>query len=236
MPMPAGLPIASDPIAFAPDALTALPTLPVLPSLLGQAFPIIRKPMWRTRKPEAISGQQTARADWPFPRYQWTLAHSVLREGNVSGQVLAEMSTLYNFFMFQQGGWNAWLYKDQDDNTVTSQVIAITDGVSTVYPLCRAFGGSVERILQLDPSMPYTLYLDGVAQPASSYTVTDAVTLDAAGPGMIKFSTTYAAGVTISMDYSYYWLCRFVEDQCLFEEFLSGYHKVDALTFNSVYL
>jgi hypothetical protein len=52
--------------------------------------------------------------------------------------------------------------------------------------------------------------------------------------GVITFTTAPASGAVITADFSYYWRCRFTNDENEFEEFMSGLWSVSTLEFESV--
>lgn len=54
------------------------------------------------------------------------------------------------------------------------------------------------------------------------------------GPGMLSFVTAPPSGVAITADFSFAYLCRFLDDQADFENFMSGLWKVSSLKFRSV--
>ncbi len=53
-------------------------------------------------------------------------------------------------------------------------------------------------------------------------------------PNTLTFSGTPATGVAITADFAYAFICRFLDDQEDFENFMSGLWKVDSLKFRSV--
>lgn len=109
---------------------TALfPTLPTL------AWSIKRTPSWQTRKIVNMSGKEVVLAEWSYPRYTWEVKYNTLRQGSglyVSTDTFTEMSTLMGFYNARNGGFDSFLYQDQDDNAVTGQQIAIANGSSTL--------------------------------------------------------------------------------------------------------
>lgn len=316
---------------------TALfPTLPTL------AWSIKRTPSWQTRKIVNMSGKEVVLAEWSYPRYTWEVKYNTLRQGSglyVSTDTFTEMSTLMGFYNARNGGFDSFLYQDQDDNAVTGQQIAIANGSSTLYQLVRAFGGYVEPIFA--PNQVTDVYLNGVpavgqgapAAPgapvlgsiaggsiaATTYFVkntyvsalgesvasaetslavsanhlltvqspsatsgaigwntyiststgtetrqnttilpigtnavefatgliagvhlpSNAITFNiglwgATNPGFIGFSSAPGSGVSISADFSFYFPCRFLADQCEFEKWTGLRYKVAKLQFISI--
>lgn len=213
----------------------------VLPSFSGQpAWSIDRKSMWKTRKQEAISGKQTVLADWSYPRYQWDLTYSLLRQGSgfyVVGDSFTEMAQLLGFYDARNGGFDSFLYQDADDTFVTTQGVGTGDGSTTIFPMVRAFGGFTCPVYAPDTigtlGAAPLVYVGGVLQN-SGYAITPWGTGNAAGPGQLIFNSAPAGAAAITVTFYYYWACRFVEDECDFSKFMGKRYSVKKLSFASI--
>jgi uncharacterized protein (TIGR02217 family) len=149
----------------------------VLPSLAGLGFDVVRTPVWDTEIQTAISGKETRIAYFTYPRWKWDLTYNVLR----SSAAFTELQQLAGFFNARQGMFDAFLYQDADDNSVTAQTISTGDGATTAFQLIRAFGGFIEPILA--PNALSAVYLSGVSIPTAGYSAptTGALTSTASG-------------------------------------------------------
>jgi uncharacterized protein (TIGR02217 family) len=179
----------------------------VFPTLAGLGWSVTRREVWKTRSQEAISGKETRIADWSYPRHQWSLGFDFLR----------------------QGMFDSFLYGDADDNAVTGQAIAAGDGATTSFAFVRSFGGFVEPILA--PNTVSHVYLNGVAQSPSSYTVNG---WGSTAPGTLVFGTPPGSGVAIAADFSFYFPCRFAADQMDFEKFMASLYAAKKVSFVSL--
>jgi uncharacterized protein (TIGR02217 family) len=197
--------------------------------------------MFKTRKQVSVSGKETALADWSAPRYRWDLTYTLLRQGSFQASTWSEFATLMGFYDQMKGGFDTFLYQDQDDYTVTGQGIAIGNGSQLYFPLIKSFGGYAEQVLA--PNVVTAVYFNGVAQTVGSVwnwctwggtagNGGGAVTWTTAG--YLYFGTAPANGVVITADFSYYYPCRFVDDQCEFEKFQAGCYAVKKMSFMSV--
>ena len=193
----------------------------IFPTLAGLGWSVKRTPQWKTRVQEAISGKETRIADWSFPRWQWELAYDFLR----GDPAHAEFQALAGFFNQRQGVFDSFLYQDADDNAVTAQQLATGDGATTAFQLIRTFGGFVEPIIA--PNLVSNIYLNGVAQSQSSWSVN-------ATTGLVTFTTAPASGVIVSGDFTYYFRCRFTHDSIDFEKFMSQLWQAKKLAFVSL--
>ena len=200
----------------------------VFPTLAGLGWSIKRAPQFKTRKQVSISGKETAIADMAYPRWTWELTFNILRQGARGQSTFSEMSDLVGFYNERQGGFDTFLYEDQDDNAVTAQALGEGDGTTTAFPLVRAFGGFVEPILA--PNAVSAVYLAGVKQ-MSGYTVSS---WGATTPGVVTFTAAPGSGVAVSADFSFYFPCRFIEDSLQLEKFMAALYAVKSVKFVSV--
>jgi uncharacterized protein (TIGR02217 family) len=201
----------------------------VFPTLAGLGWSVTRREVWKTRSQEAISGKETRIADWSYPRHQWSLGFDFLRQGALSGTAYGEFAQLAGFFDLRQGMFDSFLYGDADDNAVTGQAIAAGDGATTSFAFVRSFGGFVEPILA--PNTVSHVYLNGVAQSPSSYTVNG---WGSTAPGTLVFGTPPGSGVAIAADFSFYFPCRFAADQMDFEKFMASLYAAKKVSFVSL--
>ena len=200
----------------------------VFPTLAGLGWSIKRAPQFKTRKQVSISGKETAIADMAYPRWEWELTFNVLRQGTRGQSTFSEMSDLVGFYNERQGGFDTFLYQDQDDNSVTGQALGEGDGTTTAFQLVRSFGGFVEPVLA--PNAVSAVYLNGVKQ-TSGYAVSS---WGATSPGVVTFTSAPGAGVAVTADFTFYFPCRFVDDTMSFEKFMATLYSAKSVKFQSI--
>jgi len=218
----------------------------------GLGWSVKRSPLWKTRRQEAISGKRTTLTDWSFPRWQWELTIDFLRQAGANqqassfaGAIYAEFATLAGFFNQRSGGFDSFLFQDPDDNTAPSkQTIATGDGVTTVFPIVRSFGGFVEPICAVN--VPATLYYNGMAQPHGGSTFWDVVLWSGNTffgsapnpspnpPGSLIIASAPPAGTVIGLDFTFYFPCQFDEDTLTFEKFMAALYSAKSVKFSSL--
>lgn len=201
----------------------------VFPSLPGLAWSVTKTPTFQTRIQRAVSGRELRALDYPYPLWQFTLVFDLLRDNPAAGY--DELRTLMGFFMLCQGAFGTFLFRDPSDDQVTGQQIGVGNASATVFQLQRAMGatlpggGFLEPILA--PNLVSTVYLDGITQSPASYSVDP-------NTGLVTFATAPGSGLVITVDYSYYFRCRFVDDSYAFENFMFRLWQLKKLTFISV--
>jgi uncharacterized protein (TIGR02217 family) len=192
---------------------------PVFPTMLGLAFPVVKRDLWSTLKQDAISGKGTRVQLWTFPRYQWELTFSMLRGANS----YTELQSLLGFINSVGGAAQCFYYSDPSDGTATNQNFGTGDGTTTTFQLARTLGGFSEPVQS-----------PAVSSVAVNGTTTSAFSLGTAG--LVTFSTAPAVSAVLTWTGTYNWLCRFDDDAAEFSEFMMNVWEVKKLSFTSVKL
>ena len=80
----------------------------LFPTLAGLGWSVKRRPVWSTRKQEAISGKRTHLADWSFPRWSWELTFEFLRQAGANQQAASFAGGTYGEFAALAGFFNSF--------------------------------------------------------------------------------------------------------------------------------
>lgn len=201
-------------------------TLAIFPSNLpGISWDWTRTPLTKTKVNEADSGFEYRRAYYSSPKFMYSGVYQFLR----ASPAQAEFQELMAFIMNAQGMFSTWLFSDPQDNSVTGQGIATGDGTTTVFSLIRSFGGFVQGGIVANNVS--TVYVNGSAISSSLYTITQSGSY---GLDSITFGTAPTAGQLITADFTYYWPCRFLQDDPEFGNFLSNLWELKKLDFQTV--
>lgn len=196
------------------------------PSLPGLAWSVDKYPEFSTVVRTASSGQETRVALWAAPRWRFTLTYDLLR-----ADATQELQSLMGFFLARQGQYDSFLYRDPDDGAVTGQPIGTGDGTTAAFQLVRALGGFVEPVRAPDLGSALNIYLGGVVQPSSAYSVSGWGT---SAPGMVTFTAAPPAGTAITADFSFFFPVRFSADTAEFSQFMHQLWELKQLEFVSV--
>jgi len=200
----------------------------IFPTLTNsQGYPVTRKEIWKSVVQEAWGGKETLFPAWSYPRHQWSMPFTVLRIGTLEGGTFNELQQLMGFVNSVNGAGIPFYYSDPDDNSVSSDVAINTnvpgsnlgDGTTTTFQLSRTMSGFVEPILNIN--VLTTVFVSGVP--------TGAFTLAANPSGIITFTSAPAASAPVTWTGTFYFLCRFVDDQIEFEKFVSGRYELKKL-------
>jgi uncharacterized protein (TIGR02217 family) len=195
----------------------------VFPALLGLGWDIVRAPVWTgsSTVQQAASGKETVVSRWTYPRWRWDLSFDFLR----SDVDHAELQALVGFFNARLGNADSFVYEDQDDNSITGQVLSTGDGTTKSFQLVRAFGAFVEPVLA--PKSIANIYLDDVAQDPGDYSLTGWGT---STPGVLTFASAPTSGAVVSADFAYRFPVRFQDDTIDFTKFMSTLYRAGKVT------
>jgi uncharacterized protein (TIGR02217 family) len=199
------------------------------PNLPGLAWSVTKTPTFKTRIQKAVSGRERRANDQALPIWTWTLTYDFLRD-NIAGGY-NELRTLMAFHAQQQGAYTGFLYTDPTDNAVTGQALGTGNASQTQFQLVRNLdpalpgGGYNEPIVA--PNLVGAVYLNGVVQSPSSYSVN-------ANTGMLTFTTAPGSGVAVTADFSYFFRVRFSDDTASFENFMFQLWRLKQIKFVSI--
>lgn len=201
----------------------------VFPELPGLAWSVTKAPIFQTRIQRAVSGRELRALDYPYPLWQFTLAFAFLRDDPAAG--LDELRTLLGFYLTCQGAYGTFLFEDPSDHQIIGQYIGTGDSSRSSFQLQRTMGtalsdgGFAEPILA--PNVVNAIYFDGIVQNPSSYSIVP-------DSGLVTFAAPPATGLVLTVDFSYWFRCRFVDDSYDFENFMHRLWQLKKLTFISV--
>ena len=182
----------------------------IYPVLPGLTYNNTWTPVFSTKIHAALSGKEQRAAFWSYPRRKYTLTYEVLR----TSAAYLELQILAGFFLARQGSFDSWLYSDPNDNSVTGQSIGTCDGTTTAFQLVRAYGAGGFSYIEPMQNINGTpiIRVAGVVKTAGvDYTIN--------ATGIVTFTSAPAASAAITADFSFYFRCRFLNDEQEFAQF-----------------
>lgn len=197
----------------------------IFPELPGLKWDTTKKPQWSTKIHETTSGKETAAAYWSYPKWFFTLSYEFLDES----ELVRDLQTLGGFFLSRKGRFDSFLFRDPSDYKVEGQILGIGDGVRTDFQIIRSFGEFDEPIKNIEgviytginvvagvPDLPLPdgsplIQIDGTRPP--SYSISTS--------GLLSFPVAPLIGSTVTADFSFYFRCRFLQDEAEFSEFMA---------------
>lgn len=193
----------------------------VFPTLPGLGFTWGKRPGFNTGMHKAAAGVSVRTSFMQYPIWEFEGTFEFLRDDATN-----EFKTMCGFFCNRKGRWDTFLFKDSDDYLVTDGDLGTGDGVTTMFPLLRDFGGFVERIGQVDTDEDLDVFADGVLVDPLDYTLTM--------PNKIVFDTAPADGVVITASFQFFFVCIFKEDMADFDKFADKFWELQTIEFESI--
>lgn len=192
-----------------------MPSYPLarFPSLPGLAWPVKRTPRaGLTRKAEASSGRVARLGLWANPLFDFELTFEGLASNAAfPGLIANSKQMLEGFFLQMQGGLGVFAFQDVTDTVQIGAALGIGDGATLAYTPARSIGpyqGPPDYILNIG-----AVYANGAALPGSAWTLS--------WPNQIVFAVAPAAGVALTLDFTWAYMVVFAEDTSDFDEFMS---------------
>lgn len=164
-------------------------TLKKFPNIRRFAWSSSKQQKWNTTVQKSASGRARTMTNQLYP--EWTISASLPAITD------AEARTLLGFVALLKGSFEPFLWLDPEDY---KEIAA---------PLAEISSGKYQAIIRMGEFVEYaacienvTVYVDGVAQAVSAYTVSD---------GVVTFKTP-PASENITADYTYYWKVMLSDD------------------------
>lgn len=212
-----------------------IPVFPVLP----QGFPVKLKSKFGTIVGTTKSLREMRAPKNTLPIWEFEIVFEELRDQTQNQTPYAPFAGFTQYMQLVQlwlnmyGQANNFAFDAPWDNSRASQQIGVGDGTTTIFPIYSTWGIAPNSILQpIGVINTITeVRVSGVLIPSAHYF---------ANRNKLYFQdslgNTYppGAGFPITMTMTYYYLCKFVEDEQDFEEFGKNRWRVPSLKFESV--
>jgi len=175
----------------------------IFPNFQGWSFDKTKTPYWNTNIYEMESGRETRIQKWSYPRYKIQLHYNFLTDNAIKSISLikGDLEKLQGFFNSVGGPFEDFLLLDDVENFVDKQAFGVGDGCSTTFQLVRSMPNWVEPIRGIVEAP--TIYIDGVETAACRFD----------NYGLIIFDEAPADGSILSWTGTYYFRCRFEDDE-----------------------
>ncbi|MFX5116234.1 DUF2460 domain-containing protein [Acinetobacter baumannii] len=194
----------------------------LFPELPGLQWDLSKAPMFNTKIMTSINGRELRASYQSSPKYEISMSFAFLRESN--GR--SELQQLEGFFMDRRGAFDSFLYKMPEDNQFTCTIVG---NGSSEYQVFKEVGqtklylGNTEPDFSEDKDPPMWN-----EEPASDMWTNDQENMWFTGfgllsNGVVKFSQDLAEGQSIQVSGTFYYRCRFKDDE---QEYVNFMHKL----------
>lgn len=207
--------------------------IPIFP-LLPQGFPVKLSLVMDTTVGTTKSLREMRVAQQVYPLWDIELLFEELLDQTQNQTPYLPFSgfqqyeELVQLFLMMYGQTGIFAFDAPWDDSRTDQYIATGDGTTQDFPIFRTWGtGSIATSAPIGLVDAVTnVKINGTIVNPTSYSFTRSY---------IDFTSPPSNGAIVTMTFSYYYICRFVEDEQNFEEFSKNRWAVPSLKFRAVY-
>lgn len=197
---------------------------PIFPTLPGEGWTVRKTPTFSSLLAQHASGRESRAQLYSAPLYVFELTFDGLASSAAySGLFAKSLQMLMGLYEICAGRFGTFLYRDPSDCTVKGQAIAFGDGATAAFAFVRDNGparmAAVSWVTYVN-----AIYLDGVA--TNAWTLTQ--------PATLTLASAPAAGVGITADFEFAFLCRFDADEQEFQEDMQDLWSGGSLKFRQV--
>lgn len=194
----------------------------LFPELPGLEWELSKTPIFNTKIMTSVNGRELRASYQAVPKYEISLSFGFLRESN--GR--KELQQLESFFLERRGAFDSFLFKMPEDCEFNCTFTG--DGTTTSYQLYKQMHTSViplahskaETFFDVDPTFWNE---DGNQQFWSDNDddlFWDDTTAIISTDGKITLSKPIDEGFNFEVDGTYYYRCRFANDEQQFTNFM----------------
>ena len=208
-------------------------TLPVFPMISGQGISVTKAPMLSTRIAKHSSGREVRTPLYVQTLYQFDLTFSVLASGGSFAYTAVGANTLeilMDFFNSLHGSFGTFLYADPTDSFQTGVPLTpVGNGSNLTFNFQRALYNWFEPVGYV--SFVHAVYWNGVAQIGNWALANPTAAVPYPN---LTFTSAPGAGVVVSADFNWQFVCRSSEDTLDFDEFMGNLWELKSWKFQSV--
>lgn len=195
----------------------------LFPELPGLEWDLTKTPMFNTKIMQSVNGRELRASYQAVPKYQISMSFAFLRESK--GR--KELQQLEGFFLERRGSFDSFLFKMPEDNEF--QCTFIGDGVQTSFQLYKQINTTQIPLQHTQAEQSEDpLMWDEVASKPMWSDPDDQMWLLQFGitnNGLLQMPIPLAAGESITITGTYYYRCRFADDEQQYTHFMSKLWK-----------
>lgn len=209
-----------------------IPT-PVYPTV-PNGYPSTIKPIFSTGVNTSVSGFETRYSRQAYPLWEFSISYERLADQTQNivpdpyyiGET--QLQQVAGLFLQVNGQYGRFYYSCPEDCSRRNQGIAIGDNTTGTYTVVRTWGNDaapfVEPVGGVDETNPLTVYIDGSPISSSDYSFVD---------NQIILTSNLGTGAVLTMDFFFFYFCRFLEDISDYEQFVHHLWQMQSLKFRS---
>lgn len=195
----------------------------LFPELPGLEWDLTKTPMFNTKIMQSVNGRELRASYQAVPKYQISMSFAFLRESKGRN----ELQQLEGFFLGRRGSFDSFLFKMPEDNEF--QCTFVGDGVQTSFQLYKQINTTQIPLqhTQAEQSEDPLMWSENASKPMWSdpdgqmWLVQFGITKN----GLLQMPIPLAVGESITITGTYYYRCRFADDEQQYTNFMSNLWK-----------
>lgn len=197
----------------------------LFPELPGLEWELTKTPIFNTKIMTSVNGRELRASYQAVPKYEFAMSYAFLRENK--GR--KELQILQSFFEARRGAFDSFLYKAPDDNEFNCTFVG--DGASTTFQLYKTQGSSHVAVGNtLEASEPSNPNMWNKVETKSMWIAEQKLmwsrgTVGITKDGKLVLAEPLEEGEKISVSGTYYYRCRFKDDEQQYTNFMSKLWK-----------
>ncbi|WND04498.1 DUF2460 domain-containing protein [Acinetobacter soli] len=195
----------------------------LFPELPGLEWDLTKTPMFNTKIMQSVNGRELRASYQAVPKYQISMSFAFLRESK--GR--KELQQLEGFFLERRGSFDSFLFKMPEDNEF--QCTFIGDGVQTSFQLYKQINTTQIPLqhTQAEQSEDPLMWDEVASKPMWSDPDSQMWLLQfvITNNGLLQMPIPLTAGESITISGTYYYRCRFADDEQQYTNFMSKLWK-----------
>lgn len=197
-------------------------------TLPGLTYDNVRTPFFKTGVQTAVSGKESRLAYMVYPLHYFELKYEWLDDRIATSHLKA----LAGLFMQMQGRADTFLFTDPAFSSVTDYQFGTGNGSTTAFQLFAAWqnsgGPGYPELVQNLNGAP-TIKKAGVTQTTpANYTL--------GATGIVTFTSAPAAAAALTWTGSFYYRCRFDDDQMPLTQFMDKWWTTKTIKLRTIKL
>lgn len=195
----------------------------LFPELPGLEWDLTKTPMFNTKIMQSVNGRELRASYQAVPKYQISMSFAFLRESKGRN----ELQQLEGFFLERRGSFDSFLFKMPEDNEF--QCTFVGDGVQTSFQLYKQINTTQIPLqhTQAEQSEDPLMWDEVASKPMWSepddqmWLLQFGITTN----GLLQMPIPLAAGESVTITGTYYYRCRFADDEQQYTNFMSKLWK-----------
>ncbi|HHP0304589.1 MULTISPECIES: DUF2460 domain-containing protein [Acinetobacter calcoaceticus/baumannii complex] len=195
----------------------------LFPELPGLEWDLTKTPMFNTKIMQSVNGRELRASYQAVPKYQISMSFAFLRESKGRN----ELQQLEGFFLERRGSFDSFLFKMPEDNEF--QCTFVGDGVQTSFQLYKQINTTQIPLqhTQAEQSEDPLMWSENASKPMWSDPESQMWLLQfvITNNGMLQLSIPLLEGESITVTGTFYYRCRFADDEQQYTNFMSNLWK-----------